>query len=230
MSFRTFRIGMTVFLLAIAIDGRDAPAQPHRGTLPEPRAELGADRIAIPMDLSTRHPIIEVRINGKGPFRFVFDTGAGGTMIDKAIAQGMDLPTLGMAQVGDATGNEHRTMPLVKIDSIEIGGAEFTGSMGIVGDFSHVFPGDDCPDGILAFKTFAECLVTLDYPNRRLVLERGELPPPDGKNTLDYADQHNIPVLQLEVGDATIPIAIDSGAAGTRSGAWAALPATLFRP
>jgi len=212
MNFRTFRIGLAVLLPAVVIDGRAAPAQPHHGTLPEPKATLGSDRLEIPMDLSTRHPIIEVRINGKGPFRFVFDTGAGGTMIDKAVTEGMDLPTLGMAQVGDATGKGHRTMPLVKIDSIQIGGAEFKGSIGIVGDFGHVFPGDDRPDGILAFKTFAGCLVTLDYPNRRLILERGELPPTDGKNTLDYADEHNIPVLRLKVGGTTIPIAIDSGA------------------
>ena len=104
MNFPTYRIGLTVFLLGVAIDGRAAPAQPHHGTLPEPKATLGSDRLEIPMDLSTRHPIIEVRINGKGPFRFVFDTGAGGTMIDKAVTEGMDLPTLGMAQVGDASG------------------------------------------------------------------------------------------------------------------------------
>ncbi|MEJ2507011.1 MAG: aspartyl protease family protein, partial [Ignavibacteriaceae bacterium] len=51
--------------------------------------------ITVPLDLSTQRPILELMINGTGPYRFIFDTGSSTNVIDQEIADKLSLEVIG---------------------------------------------------------------------------------------------------------------------------------------
>jgi hypothetical protein len=143
----------------------------------------------VPMDLSIRRPVIELTINDQGPFLFVVDSGAGGTVIDDDLAKKLNLKTIGKALTGDVSGQAPKEMPLVAVDRIGIGSAKFLDSIAVIGDLDAVWNDQqDGPDGVLAFSTFAECLVTFDY--RRAHSGKGTLPH-DGRDILEWLSTNN---------------------------------------
>ena len=53
-----------------------------------------------PLDLTHNKPFVMVTINGKGPFRFILDTGTGAeAVITSALATQLDLPVVGTGSV-----------------------------------------------------------------------------------------------------------------------------------
>ena len=177
-----------------------------------PRAQLGAARVEVPMDLRTRLPVLEVKVNGRGPYLFVLDTGAAGTAIDDDLAKDLSLPVIGKALVDDASGEPPVEQDLVNIESLTIGESVFRDNPANVGDVGGVLAGDLPISGILGFNTFADCLLTLDYPGEKLIMSSGQLPPADGRDVISYTAPAGIPVLRLTIGSQPADVTIDSGA------------------
>ncbi len=205
---RTFQ-GVVLVMLTHFV----APAAAH---VHPPRAQLKEPHIEVPMDISIRRPIIELTINGQGPFPFVVDSGAGGTVIDDDLAKKLNLKTIGKALTSDASGQAPKEMSLVAVDRIGIGSAIFFDSIAVIGDLDAVWHDQqDGPDGVLAFSTFADCLVTFDYPRGKLILEVGTLPPADGQDILEYefVDDQQIPWVKLKITGVETPVMLDTGAA-----------------
>ncbi len=49
------------------------------GHLPPPeRLRLSAAKVTVPLTFFGGRPVVDVKVNGKGPFRFICDTGAAG--------------------------------------------------------------------------------------------------------------------------------------------------------
>src|SRR4029079_16628896 len=82
---------------------------------------------------------------------------------------------VGQVRSGDPSGLNARTVPVVSVDTVEIGGARFEDLRGSVRDSTEGLPGETV-DGILGFGLFGDCLLTLDYPGERVRLARGETP------------------------------------------------------
>src|SRR5262249_22729454 len=48
--------------------------------------------VAVPFELlKTQHMVVNVKINGKGPYRLIFDTGAPVTLINNKVAKEADV-------------------------------------------------------------------------------------------------------------------------------------------
>lgn len=180
-----------------------------------PKIEWKGERVSVPIDTATQHIVVKASLNENGPFEFVMDTGAGMTLLDQRLADRLHLETIGEARVGDATTGEPKTMKIVMIDRIDIGGAVLTGKIPcVVQDLSELFSGEpDRPMGILGFRLFENCLLTLDYPGNALVLEHGALPDPDGKSILPCKRDRGLPVIETQLGGIDTKLTIDTGAA-----------------
>jgi hypothetical protein len=70
--------------------------------------------------------------------------------------------------------------------------------------------------GILGLGVFHDSLFTLDYPNRKVIIERGSLSK-DGKGVLDFATPNGIPEITIQVGGFDVDTDIDSGSMGAIS-------------
>lgn len=191
------------------------PKGPERTVVPQSGAEVDMAR-------SDHLPAVSVMINGRGPYRFALDTGAGGSgTVDSTVAAALELEVIGQARTGDPSGRNTITVDLVKVGSLEIGGARFEGVEMSVRAGRLRSMGSPV-DGILGFRLFQECLLTLDYPGNRLRIDSGELPAVNGKDVVAFNRTHGIPSVRIQVDSIWVDADVDAGAPGGFS-----LPASL---
>lgn len=202
----------------IALAGRGA-SQPQPQPSPQPQRQM---RPMAPVAVTGRRaevatvaiadaaiPVVTVRVNGKGPFRFAVDTGAQGhARVSPKLAEALGLVAVGQAMAGDPSGRNARRVPIFRLDSIELGGLTFAGASAS----ESLLPGPLAElDGVLGLHLFADLLLTFDYRAGRLIAERGALPAPDGRNVFGYpADPRGI-MLPLKIGARSFDAVLDTG-------------------
>lgn len=172
-------------------------------------------------------PVVEVTLNGQGPFAFMIDTGAGMQAdIDTSVAERLHLQPSGTAINGDPSGENDRQVATVSIASIIVGDRSVSGTR--ARRISDVRPVEfrnvtaivrphritkDYPDvdGILGFALFKEYLLTLDYPEMQIKLSRDDLPPPNNTDIFNFEIENRVPVIELTIGRIRVPAHLDSG-------------------
>jgi hypothetical protein len=165
-----------------------------------------------------------VTINGRGPYRFVVDTGTSGqAFISPALVTELGLAQIGHMHISDPSGQGSRTTPLVLIPSLNLAGVEFIN----VHAAAHAFDNSDgtC-QGLLGFELFRNYLLTLDYPRRQLQLSTGSLISDGEQSVLPFRMPNGIPLVALQIGSVKamgaktkdartrIDAQLDSGGAG----------------
>jgi tetratricopeptide (TPR) repeat protein len=117
---------------------------------------------------------LEVKLNGKTA-RLQIDTGAGGILISRSVAERAGLKAVSHTEMGGVGSKGYQAGYTAYADSIQIGGLEFQDCEVRVLDSRNV--ADE--DGLIGMDVFSRFLVTLDYPMRKLGL--GPLPPRPGE-------------------------------------------------
>lgn len=164
-----------------------------------------------PMQMRGLMPVIEVKLNGQGPFAFMVDTGAGMQAdIDTSVAARLNLQPSGTALSGDPSGENDRTVYTVNINSLSLGNVDFRNVTAVVRPQRITKDYPDV-DGILGFALFTEYLLTLDYKSMQVRLARAALPPANGADILDYEIENRVPVIEVVVGKIRVRAHIDSG-------------------
>jgi predicted aspartyl protease len=166
----------------------------------------------IHMDVVHGKPYVMVMVNGKGPFRFVVDTGTGGqALITPALADQLQLPVLGQARLVDPSGQGGRHSQIFFIQSLSIGAVEFTEVKAI----RHSLAGEDqtCM-GLLGFTLFRDYLLTLDFPGRSMTLAQGALSSDNNQSVLSFRMPDGVPLVPLRIGNEQVEAQLDSGGVG----------------
>jgi hypothetical protein len=164
-----------------------------------------------PMQVGEGMPTVEVMVNGQGPFVFGFDTGAqAGPRIDASLVEKLNLKATGEVQAIDPSGRNPQANATVKLDSLSIGSLHFTDVTAVSRNYKNS-PRPLNVDGILGLNLFADYLVTLDFPAKKLRLEKGELSNADGAEILDYKNDAGITQVEISVGDKKIKAHLDTG-------------------
>src|SRR5262245_8976517 len=195
---RVAAIAIALIALGAPAAVRPAPHEDPEHGIPK-KLSLAADTVRVPLELGQGQPIVAVKINGKGPFNFFLDSGAGGTVLNADLAAELALDSVAAVRIGDPVHPEGLEAKLAQIDKLEIGGARFENFQATAWDreFLH---GIGSPRGVLGFPVYRALLATYDFPNKQLVLTRGELPPANGETVIDYEQEHNIPQVEIQVG------------------------------
>jgi CubicO group peptidase (beta-lactamase class C family) len=164
-------------------------------------------KVELPMELTRHVPVIEAKVNGKGPFRFQVDTGFGGMVqVTPAVAQTLSLPVIGESIGGDPSGKNQRTVRVFSAESVDVGSAHF----GQV-EVSEGGPHFEGIDGVIGLQLFNGLIVTFDYPNKLFKVDGGALPAADGAKILTYRVEHGVPNIDIEVAGQKVKSDIDSG-------------------
>jgi len=167
-----------------------------------------------PLDVTHDKPFIMVMVNGKGPFRFVIDTGTGGeAFVTEELAEQLGLPVTGHARLSDPSGQGGQRAPIVLIQSLEVAGVRFSGVKAV----EHPLSSDDgACQGLLGFVLFRDYLLTLDFPNRRVTLSNSELAPDGGKSVIPFRMPLGVPLAMLQLDGINGPVEaqLDSGGGG----------------
>lgn len=166
-----------------------------------------------PMGLAGSAPTIQARISGEGPFVFAIDTGSAGAIrVSRDLAQRLGLQQRGEVVANDPSGMNPQILQLVEVPVFEIGGARFRGLIASQRDFERR-PGEEV-DGVIGLGLFAETLLILDYPGRRVRMENGALPAPDGRTVLALESEDGIPAIRVSAAGREYRVHLDSGAPG----------------
>ena len=151
-------------------------------------------------------PVVEVTINGSGPYRFVLDTGATISVIDPRLTQELGLPEA--KGVRDTTGHA-RT--LVRARELRIGDAELRGvTLSSDASVTALF-GARGPRGVLSAYSFPDHLLSIDYPARRITIEKGKLGKADGQTIFEYRSDDMFPTVPVRVAGTETRATVDSG-------------------
>lgn len=171
------------------------------------------DTANVPLDLSMGQPVIEVFLNGHGPYRMFLDTGAGTTVLDQSLARELGLAKVSETRLGDPADPRAIVADVVTIDTLRIGSAVFAGVPAASWDRSALRPGVDRPRGVVGLPVFRALLETIDFPAAALRLSRGHLGEPGGA-ILRYRSMGGVPLIPIDVAGAGMEAHLDTGSPG----------------
>lgn len=164
-----------------------------------------------PIELIHDKPYVAVMVNGRGPYRFLIDTGTGAqALVSPELAEELALPAVGHARVTDPTGQGEQRSDVVWIDSLNVAGLEFQEVEAVQ---HRLFGEEQHCQGVLGFRLFEDYLMTLDYPRRRLVLSAGVLTDTGG-GLLPFHMEDGIPIVTLQIEQMSVDAQIDTGGTG----------------
>ncbi len=148
--------------------------------VPPARAETPPQPITVPFELlRTGHMTVMVKVNGKGPFRLIFDTGAPITLLNNKVARQAGLlsalPSSPLASLlGGAVQAQVRELQVgeqkaSKVDAVVMDHPTVEAISRALGPI----------EGIVGFPFFARFRMTLDYQAKTLTFVPNGYKPPD---------------------------------------------------
>lgn len=174
--------------------------------------------VRLPTRMDFGKPAVEVTVNGKGPWLFFADTGAGVTVIDKSLAKELGLEVTGKRPIGGPSDPEGIDADVVRIDSLKVGSIDFTHVEAASWDRSGLYKqaGRDRPRGVLGLGLFAGYLLSFDGPAGQLIIEDGALPEPTDEHVVPFKmTEYGIPVIQIAINSRPIDAHFDTGSPGS---------------
>jgi hypothetical protein len=146
-----------------ALEPARAPSAYARPTARPTGGELvdGAVTDTIPFRLLNNHVYVEARVNGKGPFTFIVDTG-GHTLLSPRVVQEAGLESIGESATAGA-GDKTATTGYAHYQEIAIGKARLRDQVGLtIQIYEPAIEGIQV-DGMIGFEYFSRFAVKLDY-------------------------------------------------------------------
>jgi hypothetical protein len=167
--------------------------------------DLPASGATVPLTKEGEFYFATVRLNGQ-PFRFTLETGAGFLAISTGAARALGLRVDSVAMPIGPTSNQ--LSAVVHIDSLSLGDATFRG---LTARVTNMWDGRGF-DGIISIPLLRGVLATLDLGGKSLVLRRGSLGEPNGRDIVpivgrDRGGRIDVP---LQLGDVSVPVVIDT--------------------
>lgn len=179
---------------------------------PAPDFAIAAGSSAtVPFELLNNHTYVQVKVNGKGPYRFLCDTG-GENVITPELARALELKAEGAFQ-GQGVGEKSADVALTKIDSIALGGVSLTGQVFAVFPLSDLSKVEGIQvDGLVGYELFKRFTVKVDYANNRLTFSLPYAPADRGAGAIvPFRFNGHIPQVDGEIDGIVGTFDIDTG-------------------
>lgn len=136
---------------------------------PDFAIEGGKTSTTIPFDLVNNHIYVQAKLNGKGPFRLLCDTG-GANIITPTVAKELGVKSEGALQ-GRGVGEKSEDIGLAKLQTLQVGDATLNNQL------FAVFPMESfasvegiAENGLIGYEVFKRFVVKVDYEHHTLTL------------------------------------------------------------
>jgi hypothetical protein len=185
---------------------------------------IDGDRLEMPIDFPSRGlpTILLERSTNNDDAKMeqtlaTIDTGAMASVVTTRYAKshGLGVRNVGQLQMQDAFKQTKQTPRVARFDKLNLKNATFENFDAVVEDFDSLVSINKRLDVVLARPVFDEVLMTIDYPNRRLVLEHGALPPANGRDILELnRDADGALLIPVRIGHEDSWLTLDTGHTG----------------
>jgi membrane-associated protease RseP (regulator of RpoE activity) len=139
--------------------------------------------VVVPFELlASKHMAVKIKVNGKGPYRVIFDTGAPVTVLSNAVAKEAGLPR-GKGFFGAGTAP-------VELKELQVGDLKAAKVSAVVMDHPTVQAMAEVLgpiEGIVGFPFFARYKVVLDYQAKTMTFTPNGFDPPDVVKAMEAA-------------------------------------------
>jgi hypothetical protein len=200
-------------LLLQAASGGAAHAQhsaPHAGS--NLSFLDGKDSFTTPFEMVDNRIFVDVRLEGRGPFKFILDTG-GGSALSVETARKIGAKR-GAKVEGRGAGESVVKAWETSVRETSVGGLVLTDQDYSVFDFSdmrHVF-GSQMFDGIIGLPLFRQAVVRVDYAQRLLTFTRpSKFSYGGGGAVVPFEMEGVIPIVRGEVDAVAARFGLDTG-------------------
>ena len=123
--------------------------------------------IEIPFDFYRNEIIVQVKINGKGPFSMMIDTGTDPSAVDLTTAKEIGLKLDSTGRQGTGTGTDKNLAYVTRFPLVEVGSLGAKDIWAAAIDLSKVSARLGRPlHGVLGHSLLNGRVVQIDYPNR----------------------------------------------------------------
>jgi hypothetical protein len=171
--------------------------------------EVPEGGVTIPMQDIGGRPVVDLMISGKGPYRFILDTGAVTTVVSEELSRDLSLSAPEGMQVASASGGPPPA--IVMISEIRIGQAVLEGMIAAVRPLGGLISGENAPRGILSAASFPGYLLTFDYPGKRISIKKGALGGADSKTSFHYGEDQVLPTVPIRIAGHDTEVHLDTG-------------------
>ena len=165
----------------------------------------------VPFELINNHIYLMVKLDGKGPFRMLFDTG-GANIVTPELAQQIGLKTEGALQ-GRGVGEKSEDVALSRVDSIQVGGVTVVNQVFAIFPLQSLASAEGIPQsGLIGYEVLKRFTVRVDYENSRLTLTDPAAFAYAGKGTVvPFQFNGHIPQVEGEIDGVPGKFDIDTG-------------------
>jgi Aspartyl protease len=187
-----------------------ACAGAHAQEIPQDRGPDSA--VTLPMRWFGKKPVIEAKINGKGPYQFFFDTGAQGSVLGLDLVEELGLKVVGKGEVTSPGG---KGIPSKQVRfGLEVGGLNVKDVSAFAFDRARLYGDPAAPKGVLSPRAFSGYLVIFDFPRERFLIRKGELPAADDVTVFACDPKQPIPAISISVAGRKVFAHVDTGGPG----------------
>jgi hypothetical protein len=130
----------------------------------------GRASVEVPFEFHNGHLFLKVMLNGKGPFRMLFDSGGSNVLFPRALAQ-IGVKSEG-ALSGSGAGDGRQDVGVTRVDRLEFGGIVVERQVFATIDLDPLMrrvEGLDDVAGLVGYELFKRFPVKLDYEHSRAI-------------------------------------------------------------
>jgi PDZ domain-containing protein/aspartyl protease len=173
---------------------------------------IGGSGVAtVPIELRNNHVYIDVRLNGKGPYHFIFDTG-GANIVDPAVAKEIGVTGEGNAQ-GSGVGAQTESLQFAKVAKLEVGAAtlndQYFAVLATRAGFGVAEGGG--VDGLIGYEVIARFLTTFDYAHRSVTLRMPGATAGDAGAAVPFVFDGTTPMVAGAIDGIPADLTVDTG-------------------
>jgi hypothetical protein len=138
---------------------------------PPPDFAIAGDKSSttLPFELLNNHIYVEVKLNDKGPFRMLCDTG-GMNIVTPTLARELGLKAEGALQ-GRGVGEKSEDVGLAKVQSLRVGDATLSNQVFAVFPMEAFSAVEGIPiNGLIGYEVFKRFVARVDYEHHLITL------------------------------------------------------------
>lgn len=176
------------------------------------RTGAGATATTVPFRFEDNRVFVSCYVDGKGPYAFVVDTGAGSVVVSTALARALKLP-LRAAGTTSGAGSRSPRIWRTELASFTVGGIRFRGVRAAALDLEEIRRGIGLRrfDGIVGYSVLRRFRMKIDMDASRLTLDTAPIAVPARARSVPFTLEDELIHVPAAIDGIPGTVVLDTG-------------------